>query len=72
MHIYFKDHTEYGDLMLFTEFENMVEHGAITPDDGDGFWATLNKTSNLRLVPKHGMLEAQRPAWATHVMWYNK
>jgi hypothetical protein len=56
----------YADLMTLEEFVGCVKHGAITDDDGIGFWATETDEDigSTCWTPK--------PDWATHVAWYSK
>ena len=68
---------KYDDLLTLDEFLECVRDGAFIDDDGFGNWATATKklpgwidggvspsrVSSGQSVP---------PAWATHVVWYNK
>lgn len=52
-------------IMDLVEWQDAIDTGAIISDDGDGYWM------------KHGMVSDvdcfnTKPAWATHVAWYNK
>ena len=54
------------DMFTLAEWKQDTDDGAINSDDGDGYWV------------KDGTLESDidafdsKPAWATHVSWYNK
>jgi hypothetical protein len=52
-------------LMSAEEFLMDEESGTIIDDDGCGYWATLDKVSDVSCF-------SEKPDWATHVCWYNK
>lgn len=54
-----------GDLLTAEEFE--ADCLTFSPEDGSGYWATVDgfdRHSNVRTT--------SRPDWATHVAWFNK
>lgn len=53
-------------LMTVEDFKHDANLGALIPDDGIGYWATGNKRSHL------SVWSTPQPAWATHVLWFNK
>jgi hypothetical protein len=58
---------EHSDVFTIDEFKTNCEYGAFTPDDGCGYWATgivMDHCANVWSVV--------RPAWATHVVWFNR
>jgi hypothetical protein len=63
-------------LMLSIEdFINGVCFDAFTDDDGFGYFATENHVGAVRMYPSEvaGIApEKKVPAWATHVVWFNK
>jgi hypothetical protein len=50
-----------------TEFKEHVKMNILTPEDGDGYWATNVHVSSINVWNGEG-----RPSWATQVVWYNK
>lgn len=52
-------------LMTVEDFEDAEKANAILPSDGCGFWATEKQMSQKISC------FAQKPKWATHVVWYN-
>lgn len=69
-----------GELMTLHEFVQAVDAGAFTDDDGHGVFASATHRSERRVLPSDvPPPEAEAvfhvtwyPAWATHVLWYNK
>lgn len=56
-----------GDLMSLEVFVKSARHGLLSPDDGDGYYATD------RWMDRDAQLwSCKRPEWATHVVWFNK
>jgi len=69
----FEAHNELSRecLMTVDDYRSAVESGAITNDDGTGYWATIGDVSDQAVDPSnHPSREV--PIWATHVVWYNK
>jgi hypothetical protein len=58
---------DYGYLFTLADWDEMVNSGGITDDDGTGYYATERGMSR-----KHYCFDFDRPRWATHVMWFNK
>jgi hypothetical protein len=64
-----------GDLMTVADFTEAVRQGMLIDYDGQGNWATdlgvdrysYVKPSAVRFDPA-----SAPPAWATHVLWYNR
>lgn len=57
---------EFAELFTLEEFVSSVKYGAITSDDGIGYWATeTHEDTKLDCW-------SPKPDWATHVAWYNK
>jgi hypothetical protein len=67
-------HPDYGDLYSLHEFVDMLQCGAITPDDGCGAWATAARYDQTTDISLRRTLAKKdpRPGWATHVLWFNK
>ncbi len=59
---------EYGDLMTLEEFRRMVEAGFICSDDGSGYYSNGSDHSD----DPDPLGPDPIPAWATHVLWFNK
>jgi len=55
---------DYGELITLIDFQN----SPFIPYDGDGYYATSEGMDRKSDVWKH----ETPPAWATHVMWFNK
>jgi len=71
------DIEEEDDLMTIDEFLECVRDGAFVDYDGFGNWATATK--KLGGWHSEGVFPSRvlsgrnvPPAWATHVVWYNK
>lgn len=62
---YKKDLPDYGDLMTVDQWNESVENGTFTNDDGFGHWVKNNKESEDEVFST-----PQKDA--THVIWYNK
>jgi hypothetical protein len=58
------------DHMPVNEFKQALQTRCLTPDDGNGYWATQQGFSSLPIFTDTGA--NPRPAWATHVVWFNK
>jgi len=65
---------DHGDLMPFADWLESVNDGFFIDYDGHGHMATKDGYS-----PKHPVYPSQWknkverwPAWATHVVWYNR
>lgn len=52
-------------LMTAEEYNEGADCGALTSDDGNGYWATKDKVSELSIY-------TEQPHWATHVLWFNR
>lgn len=66
------DHTDESlCLMTWDEFAQAVQAGGFIDYDGFGELATEDKVSNVVIYPSI-VKDFKRPAWATHVSWYNK
>lgn len=67
--------TGYGNIMLVEEFLERVEGRSFIDSDGEGRWA-MAQLSWPRLLmsraPVWPSTVKDRPAWATHVVWFNK
>jgi hypothetical protein len=67
---------KYGDLFTKDEFVADVRAGAFIPSDGTSDWATLTHSDPDRLHGPSPMTCIRKgipgPAWATHVLWFNK
>lgn len=62
-----RSHPGYGDLFNLDEWAEFVRCGAVTYDDGSGYWATATEYDEFADV----FFQA-KPTWATHVLWFNK
>lgn len=51
--------------MTAEEFVEAENDGFLTGDDGNGVWATETHKSDIST-------RADRPDWATHVLWFNR
>ena len=58
---------EDGEHMAIEDFLGCCKMLVFTRDDGDGYYATATHESDVPVWGDH-----PRPAWATHVVWYNK
>ena len=58
-------------LMTIGEFEGYCKYGAITNDDGFGYYATDKEVSNVDAMPSAFVRGNIRPDF-THICWYNK
>lgn len=75
---------DYGDFFSVTEWKSTVLSGAVTPNDGHGFWAfnPENAPASRRppTVPSPVKSEYAentdcwgfQPSWANAVIWFNK
>lgn len=61
-----EQHAAYGDVFTLEEWAEHRAGGGIIPSDGCGYWATADGFSY-----DHDCFD-EKPAWATHVAWYNK
>lgn len=52
-------------LMTAAEFREYEDNGSLTPDDGEGVWATECGVSGIPV-------SRTQPLWATHVVWYGR
>lgn len=57
----------YGELFTVKEFNEMVEYGQITEDDGIGYWSD-GEFYNDEVDVFNGTC----PYFKTHVVWFNK
>lgn len=55
----------YGDHYTLAIFHQYEDSGGITQDDGSGVYATADRISDVDCF-------GDAPAWATHVVWFNK
>lgn len=60
----------HGTLLSWDEFFDDVQDGMLEDDDGYGHLATATQVSDVDVMPSDLGCFA-RPAWATHVCWYN-
>jgi uncharacterized protein YodC (DUF2158 family) len=61
-----------GDLLSFDEFVADATAGHFVDSDGFGELATDTQVSDQAVSPSDLRSGLRRPAWATHVLWYNK
>lgn len=59
------------DHMTFEAFVEAATEGDLIDDDGFGELATVDSYSDVVIVPSDAAT-FERPAWATHVVWYNR
>ncbi len=52
-------------IMDLADWDDALSTGAINDDDGDGHWVKGTQESDIDCFDT-------KPAWATHVAWYNK
>lgn len=63
----------YGDHMPIADWLEAVHVGLFIDYDGSGDYATATEVSDQPVYPSDiTKLKKQPPAWATHVVWYNK
>ena len=67
---------EYNELdkeckMTLSEFKQLIKVGAITPDDGHGYYATDTEVSNMYIF-FDDVIDGDVDEFITHVCWYNK
>jgi hypothetical protein len=62
---------DYGDHMTWEHFVECVESGGFIDYDGHGDLATATECSNITISPSR-VQSFKKPAWATHVVWYNR
>lgn len=62
---YTKPISKYGTKLYIIEFNELVENGWITDDDGFGYWVKNNLACDDEVFSS-----SQQDA--THVVWYNK
>lgn len=55
-----------GNLYTMDEWETEMKYLACMPSDGSGYWSTASRFSHSYSA------FGEPPAWATHVMWFNK
>ena len=63
------------DHMTFEAFVEAAAEGDLIDDDGFGDLATVDSYSDVVIMPSDVAADAtafERPAWATHVVWYNR
>lgn len=63
------------DHMTFEAFVEAAAEGDLIDDDGFGELATVDSYSDVVIMPSDVAADAAafaRPAWATHVVWYNR
>ena len=58
-----------GDLMPMDEFKRKSADGIITDEDGEGYYATENAKSDIRVVPSDVTENLVRTDF-THVLWF--
>jgi len=59
----------YGEHMTAASFAGAVKTKTFVDSDGIGYWATKDRMSSVPAIPSK---VKRRPAWATHVVWFNK
>jgi len=60
-----------GDHMSWADFLQYVEGGDFNDDDGSADLATETHVSNIS-ISCSGAASFEKPAWCSHVVWYNK
>ena len=63
---------DLGDLFTINEFNEMCIDGAVTDNDGHGYFATNERFCRELPVLCCHFSDKQTPHWATHVVWFNK
>ena len=61
-----------GDLMTVDEWLENVKSGLFIDYDGFGDLAAAAGQSSCQICPSDVDKGAKIPAWATHVVWYNR
>ena len=61
-----------GTLMTWESFVEDVHGGMLTDYDGTGYLATATANAPDFVVDPTDVRTLRRPAWATHVLWFNK
>lgn len=65
---------DYGDHMTWEHFAEAVEDGSFIDYDGYGDLATADQCSDITVSPSKLAKGSnwKKPAWASHVVWYNR
>lgn len=63
---------DYGDLMTREKFISAVECGLFINDDGYGELSDGKFSSYLLCIWPSQVRNLDWPAWATHVIWFNR
>lgn len=58
-----------GDMMPIDEFKRRVMDGLLTDEDGEGWYATDNAKSDVRVIPSDAAENLMRTDF-THVLWF--
>lgn len=66
-----KPFPKYGDKMTKKAFEEAVKCGSFIDYDGCGDLATATHVSDIVFSPSD-FGKKEWPAWATHIVWYNR
>lgn len=61
-----------GEHMTWEDFTESVDGCDFIDDDGFGHLATATHYSSIVVIPSDVTETYVRPAWATHVVWYNR
>lgn len=63
---------EYGLVMTLEDFLEDVRNHSFVDGDGSGSYATSAGRSKMTVYPSDITSGKMPPAWATHVVWFNK
>ena len=64
--------SKYGDLFTIPEFLECCDSGGFIDYDGFGHLATVDKESNIEIIPSKRRKTISQYPWASHVMWFNR
>lgn len=67
---YTEEIPDYGDIMTIEEWNDCVEQGFFTNDDGSGYFCKDGKMD--RTIEVFSPQAAKMEIDATHVCWFNK
>jgi hypothetical protein len=62
---------DYCELMKLKDWIEQAEDGGFTDYDGDGFLATLDAMSAIKVHPSE-VNKLDIPKWCTHIAWFNR
>lgn len=67
-----KKNESYADLMTLKEFKTSCVQGLFGDYDGFGFYSDGENYDPANKIYPSMMLTHVSPAWATHILWFNR